>query len=175
MEETGYFIRLAEPGDIELLKKSVKATLASPEGKGSKKKFEDAIARNELLILERRDPRLPEPKVEAFIEWYTRVDGSVTIRDAGSIGDEFKPGAIKRLVRELIHLTRPTSVTVKVRADQTQWREVFEDLAGFEFTGQEYSRPHWRLIYVWTPEAERRATRRAQPRPAAGRERRRPR
>jgi len=37
----------------------------------------------------------------ACLEWYTRVDGVVTIKDAGTYGDLPDAAVVKRLVREL--------------------------------------------------------------------------
>lgn len=172
MEEAGVQFRFAEPEDVEQIRQSIKHTLANPEGRTQRKRYEDAIGRREVLVLTRYDSRERASKVVGFIEWHTRLDNVVTIRDAGTVGETPQPGILKRLVRELLNLLSPPSATVKVRADQAVWNDLFRETPGFELEGQEYSRPHWRNIWTWSLEAERAATRQARPvrpgRPAGG-------
>lgn len=161
MEEAIYNIRMAVPEDLEQIKANIRRTMANPEGKALRKGFKDAIERREVLVLERLAPKEKVGKVSAFIEWYTKVDGTVTIRDIGTVGEEPNEGTAKRLIRELLHLIAPPEAHVKLRADLTAWNNIFQDLPGFQLEGREYSRPHWKAIWRWTPEAERRERQRA--------------
>lgn len=172
MEEAGVQIRMARLEDVEQIRQSIRYTLANPEGRAQRKRYEDAVQRHEMLVLTRYESRERMPKVLGFVEWHTRVDGTVTIRDAGTVGDVPHVGTLKRLVRELLHLLAPPSATVKIREDQSLWNSVFQETPGFLPEGREYSRPHYRLIWTWTAETERAALRLARP-VAAGRPRRR--
>ncbi|MCL4459208.1 MAG: hypothetical protein M1136_10285 [Chloroflexi bacterium] len=156
MEEATYRIRLATLEDIEDIKKEIHCTLASPEGKVLRKHYEGAVLRREMLVLERYDPKERGCKVNGFLEWRTRVDGTVAIKDAGSVGDEPHPVIIKRLVRELLHLFWPPAVTVKIRSDLTAWNNIFQELPGFHLEGSEYSRPYWKNIWTRSGEVEER-------------------
>jgi hypothetical protein len=164
MVEAPYRIRTATQADSDQIRKTIKVTLANPEGRAVRKSYRDAAQRGELLVLERYDSRERTWQVAAFVEWHTRIDGSMTIRDAGSVGEEPQTGIIKRLMREMLRLQAPSAATVKVRADQALWNGVFEELPGFQLEGKEYTRPHWRNIWTWTRQAER-------ARPATARER----
>jgi hypothetical protein len=155
MEEAGVQFRLALPEDAEQIRQVVHFTLANPEGRSVRKRYEDAVARREVLVLTRYEPREKATRVQGFIEWHTRVDGPVTIRDMGSVGDTPSQGILKRLLRELIRMLQPPSASAKVRADQEAFISVFRETHGFFLEGQEYTRPHWRQIWTWTPEAER--------------------
>jgi hypothetical protein len=148
-----YNLRLASAADIDRIRAAVRRTLNNPEGKSGRKTYADAVDRGELLVLTRRE-RDGSESVDAFIEWHSRVDGPVTIRDAGSTGDEPNAGHVKRLVRELLRMARPPSATVKVDADLAVWNEVFSETPGFVREGQEYSRPKYKNIWTWTPAAE---------------------
>ncbi|MCL5960354.1 MAG: hypothetical protein M1358_13770 [Chloroflexi bacterium] len=170
MEPATYDIRLATEKDVDKIKSNIRHSMTSPDGKGARKGLTDAVARRELLVLERLDPRDFIRKVEAFIEWRMRVDGTITIRDIGTSGEEPHEGMAKRLIRELLRLTSPSEARVKLRADQAVWNAIFQDLPGFFLEGQEYSRPYWRNLWLWTPEAEKRdRAPRERPRPARGR------
>ncbi len=149
MEETGVNIRTARPEDIEQIRQNIRLTLANPEGRSQRKKYEDAILRGEMMVLTRTDTKTRTDKIDAFIEWHTKIDGVVTIRDAGAIGDEPNPNVIRWLVRELLRMVRPPTAGVKVIADQAPWNSVFEGLPGFTLEGREFSRPHWRNIWSW--------------------------
>jgi hypothetical protein len=159
MEEAGVQFRPARLDDVEQIRESVRFTLANPEGKTLRKRYEDAVARNEVLVLARFDVKTQTSTLLGFIEWHTRVDGAVTIRDAGTSGESPQLPILKRLLRELLRHLRPPSVGVKVRSDQELWNDLFKQTTGFIPGGTEYSRPHWRTIYTWTPEYERLATR----------------
>jgi len=148
-----YNLRLATAGDIDKIRAAVRRTLNNPEGKSGRKTYADAVGRGELLVLTRRE-RDGSETVDAFIEWHSRVDGPVTIRDAGSTGEEPNAGHVKRLVRELLRMARPPSATVKVDADLPVWNEVFAETPGFVREGQEYSRPKYKNIWTWTPATE---------------------
>ena len=172
MEEAGFQIRAATKDDVDKIKENIKYTLANPEGRTQRKKYADAVDRNEILVLTRYDPKERVDEVHGFIEWHTKVDGTVTIRDAGTSGEQPNVSLLKRLVRELLRLLHPPTATVKVRADQPDWNAVFRETPGFIFEGKEFSRPHYRNIYEWSAEAERlalRGARRALPRAARGR------
>lgn len=155
MEEAGVQFRPARLEDVEQIRESVRFTLANPEGRTLRKRYEDAVARNEVLVLARFDAKDQTSKLLGFIEWHTRVDGTVTVRDAGTTGDAPQLAILKRLLRELLRHLRPPSVSVKVRSDQEVWNDLFRQTTGFIPGGTEYSRPHWRTIYTWTPEYER--------------------
>jgi hypothetical protein len=166
IEEAGVQFRPARLEDVEQIREAVRFTLANPEGKTLRKRYEDAVARNEVLVLARFDVKTQTSTLIGFIEWHTRVDGAVTVRDAGTTGEAPQLPILKRLLRELLRHLRPPSVGVKVRSDQEIWNDVFKQTTGFIPGGTEYSRPHWRTIYTWTPEYERLATRLAKTPPA---------
>jgi len=167
MEEAGVQIRMAVAEDVDQVRQAIQFTLANPEGRTLRKRYEDSIARSEMMVLSRYDNREHLSRVLGFIEWHSRVDGGVTIRDAGTIGDAPNLGTLKRLVRELLRSLIPASATVKVRADQEVWNAMFQETSGFILEGKEYTRPHWRQIWSWTMEQERAASRpTAQPRPS---------
>jgi hypothetical protein len=159
MEEAGYQLRLAVPSDVEKVRRDIRITLANPEGKAQRKRYEDAVQRHEMLVVVHYDPREHADEITGFLEWHTKVDGAITIRDAGTIGDEPHLGTLRRLIRELLHMFEPPSASVKVRADQTAWNAVFQQIPGFLPVGREYSRPYWRNIWEWTRENERVALR----------------
>jgi len=148
-DEAPYRIRWATPEDDEQLRRAMRVSLARPEGKRPRTSYSDAIARGEILVLERSDRRAKQWAIEGFIEWHMRTDDIATIRDLGSAGEEPHLGVCKALVREMIRLLSPLSVQVKVRADQPIWNSIFEELPGFRQEGREFSRPYWRNIWVW--------------------------
>jgi hypothetical protein len=152
-------MRIASAADLPGLR-AIRRTLNNPEGKAGRKKYSDAVDRGELLVLVRVERGKPET-VDSFVEWHSRVDGPVTIRDAGTIGDEPNVGHLKRLVRELLRMARPDLASVKVDADLPLWNDVFAETAGFVREGQEYSRPKYKNIWTWTPQAEQVALQRA--------------
>ena len=159
MEEAGYQLRLAVPSDVEKIRHDIRFTLANPEGKVQRKRYLDAVERHELLVVAHHDPREHADEITGFLEWHTKVDGAITIRDAGTTGSEPSLGTLRRLVRELLHMFSPPSASVKVRADQTAWNAIFQQIPGFQLVGREFSRPHWRNIWEWTHESERAAAR----------------
>jgi len=169
MEAAGYQLRLATPSDTERIRRDIHFTLANPEGKVQRKRYLDAIQRQEILVVARYDAREQGDEIAGFLEWHGKVDGTITIRDAGTIGTEPQLGTLRRLIRELLHMYDPSSASVKVRADLQVWNDVFQQVPGFVLSGREYSRPYWRNIWEWTRETERTATR-----PLDGGRRRRP-
>src|SRR5579883_3086257 len=130
-----------------------------PRGKPLRKRYEDAVQRHEMLVVTRFDPRERTEVIAGFVEWHTKVDGTITIRDAGTVGTEPQPGILRQLIRSLLHMFEPPSATVKVRADLPVWNTVFQQIPGFLPVGREYSRPYWRNIWEWTRENERAALR----------------
>lgn len=149
MDATLYDIRLARPDDLDSLRASVRRTMNNPEGKStSRKTFADAIERGELLVLAGREG------VQGFVEWHSRVDGGITIRDAGWAGDEPGSTNVGRLVRELLAMARPTVASVKLEADNQAWEKIYKETFGFRLEGREYSQRKWRPIWSWTPEAD---------------------
>lgn len=167
MDEAGYQLRLAVPSDVEAIRRDIRLTLANPEGKPQRKRYLDAIQRHEVLVVARFDAREQTTEIAGFLEWHTKVDGSITIRDAGTPGTEPHLGTLRRLIRELLGMFDPSTASVKVRADLPAWNEIFQQIPGFTLAGREYSRPYWRNIWEWTRENERAAAR-----PAGGRRRR---
>ena len=161
MEEAGYQLRLAVPSDVEKIRRDIRFTLANPEGKAQRKQYGDGVLRHEVLVVAHYDPREQTDEISGFLEWHTKVDGVITIRDAGTTGDEPQIGTLRRLIRELLHMFEPPVASVKVRADLQVWNDVFQQVPGFLPVGREYSRPYWRNIWEWTQENERAATRTA--------------
>lgn len=157
MEESPYNIRLATLADAETLRRTIRFTLSSPEGKGQRKQYRDAIERGEVLVLEHVDPkdRRGSGLIDGFLEWHTRIDATVTIRDAGTTGDELRANIVKRLVREMLRLYQPPLVRVKTRQDQQVWTNIFSELPGFELEAREYARPYWRILWAWSPDRAR--------------------
>lgn len=149
MAEAGLVIRSASPADADSIRRSIKNTLANPDGKRGRRNFEEAAERQELLIMERFDPLERRMKVVGFVEWHLRVDGSANLRDVGTTGEEPEPAIAKRLLREFLRLVAPSSLQAKIREDQTIWNEVFSELPRFRLEGREFSRPHWRNVWVW--------------------------
>jgi hypothetical protein len=159
MEEAGYQLRLAVPSDVEKIRRDVRFTLANPEGKPQRKQYGEAVQRNEVLVLAHYDPREQVDEIAGFLEWHNKVDGTITIRDAGTSGEEPHSGTLRRMIRELLQMYDPPSAQVKLRADLLAWNEVFQQVPGFLPVGREYSRPYWRNIWEWTRENERLAAR----------------
>lgn len=159
MTEAGYQLRLAVPSDVAKIKRDIRVTLANPEGKAQRKRYEDAVARQEVLVIAHYDPKEGGDLIEAFLEWHAKVDGGITIRDMGTTGEEPQIGSLRRLLRELLNMYDPPNASAKVRSDLTAWNEVFQQTPGFVQIGREYSRPYWRTIYEWTRESERLASR----------------
>lgn len=159
MAEIGYHLRLAAPEDIDQIRKNLRRTMSNPEGRAQRKRYNDAIERREMMVFVHSDPADGDEEIEAFLEWHLKVDGTATIRDAGTVGDDLQVGHIRRLIREMLRTYNPSVASVKLRADLEEWNSVFEGLPGFVLEGREYSRPHWRTIWEWTAAAERSATR----------------
>ncbi|MBI3967344.1 MAG: hypothetical protein HY329_17055 [Chloroflexi bacterium] len=150
MDQSPYNIRLATLEDVDELKANVRYTLASPEGKTPRKQFKDAVERREILVLEVLDPKDRTHKLAGFLEWHTRIDGTVTLKDAGSTGGGVQPTIIKRLIREMLNTYGPSVMRVKVRSDLEVWNSIFRELPGFEYEGREYTRPHFRSLYEYS-------------------------
>ncbi len=164
MEELAFRIRPAERGDEAKLRQVIKCTLAHPDGRGRREGYAAAAQRNELLVLERYEPREKTWEIDGFIEWHMRVDDTLTIRDAGSVGDGPHAGVIKHLLNELLRSLNPVEATVKIRRDATAWNELFREVPGFYVEGSEYRRPHWYVVWKYSrelAEKEARRTRRA--------------
>ncbi len=96
MMESPYRIRPATVTDGEEIRRTVKITLANPEGRAVRKKYGEAAERNELLVLERFDNKEHVWQTSAFVEFHTRIDGGMTIRDAGSMGEATDTGINNR-------------------------------------------------------------------------------
>ena len=149
--EPTYQLHLATVEDCDRIYENVGNSLARPRGKTPRRSYVEAAKRGELLILERYDAREDHWILEGMLEWYTRVDGSVTIRDAGTRGGQPEPAVVKRLVRELIRLQAPAEVRAKTKDEQLDWARIFHDLDGFRLEGREYSRPNWVYLWLWNP------------------------
>jgi hypothetical protein len=149
--DSTYELRLATEADCDLIYASIGNSLARPKGKTPRRSYIDAARRQELLMLERWDIKDQTWQLEGMLEWYTRVDGVVTIKDAGTYGDEPDPAVVKRLVRELIALQSPTELRVKTKDEQKSWMKIFAETPGFVLEGKEYSRPNWVYVWSWAP------------------------
>jgi len=149
--ESNYQLRLATEADCDRIYASIGNSLARPKGKTPRKSYVDAARRGELLMLEHWDPQDQSWHLAGMLEWYTRVDGIVTIKDAGTYGAEPDAAVTKRLVRELIALQSPTEVRAKTKDEQQAWLRIFSEMPGFAFEDREYSRPNWVYIWAWAP------------------------
>lgn len=158
-QESPYQLRLATPEDTDKVG-VIGNSLARAKGKAPRKSYLDAARRGELLVLEHFDAKEQQWQLSGILEWYTRVDGTVTIKDAGTIGNEPNPGIVKRMVRELISLQSPSILRVKAKEDQEAWNRIFSELPGFDREGREYSRGEWIVIWAWTPDQQREQARR---------------
>jgi len=149
MQELAYRIRAAEPADAAALRAAIVSTLAHPDASGKRAGYKGAAERGELLLLERNVAKVW--RIEAFAEYHLRLDDSLTIRDIGSAGDPPNAAAVKYLLRNLLQTSRAVGATVKVRQDATAWIEILEDIPGFAVEGREYRRPHYIVIWQWSP------------------------
>lgn len=163
-QESTYRLRLATPEDTERIG-TIGNSLARAKGKAPRKSYLDAARRGELLVLEHLDAKEQIWNLSGILEWYTRVDGTASIKDAGTIGDEPNPGMVKRMVREVISIQSPSVLRVKTKKDQQSWNTIFRELPGFILEGQEYSRGDWVLIWAWTPDQQRAQANRARATP----------
>ncbi|MBI3979446.1 MAG: hypothetical protein HY331_14785 [Chloroflexi bacterium] len=148
MPESLQRVRLAIPADCVQLEGVAGSSLARPDGKGRRSDHRDGVLRNEVLLQERYDRKEKTWRIGGFLEWHTRLDGTVTLRDVGSTGDTPDPVVIKALIRELVLRESPDVIQVKVRADQAFWNDLFAELPGFELEGKEFARPYWRNIWI---------------------------
>ena len=92
-------------------------------------------------------------RIEAFAEYHLRLDDTLTIRDIGSAEDPPNAAAVKYLLRNLLQTSRAVGATLKVRQDASAWIEILEDIPGFSVEGREYRRPHYIVIWQWSPRA----------------------
>lgn len=148
METATQRIRIANMDDCARISEAIVSTLARPDGKGRRGSHSDGVVRNEVLVIERFDRRAQAWKLLGFLEWHTRLDGTVTIRDAGTAGEVPDASVVKALIRELIMSQSPSVLRLKVREDQQAWNQIFAELPGFAREGREYVRPYWRVIWV---------------------------
>lgn len=146
-----YELRLATEADCDAIYDSIGNSLSRPKGKTPRKSYLDAARRGELLMLERWDPKESDWHLAGMLEWYTRVDGVATVKDAGTYGELPDAAVVKRLVRELISLQSPSEVRAKTKDEQKEWMRIFAELPGFALEGKEYSRPNWVYIWSWVP------------------------
>lgn len=155
MEELAFRFRRAEPDDGATLRKAPKSTLTHPDGPGRSESFRGAIDRNELLLLERYDPREKTWTIGGFIDYHLRVDDSLTIRDIGTVGESVHSGIVRQLLDELLRSAVPLTASLKVRRDAEVWNSIFSSTPGFELQGSEYRRPHWFNVWEWSRERAR--------------------
>ena len=153
----GYEFVPASPSDVAALRTQVRATLTHPDGRGRREGYRAAAERGELLLLVHEDPRERVRQLDGFVEFHMRVDDVLVLRDAGSVGEEPRPAIIKHLIGELLRSLAPVAATAKVRRDATLWNELLASIAGFEFAGSEYRRPHWINVWEWSRERAARA------------------
>ncbi len=152
-------IRTASEAEARALLGVIQSSLSHPEGKGRRAGYLAAAQREELLVLERHDPRAHDWKACAFVEWHMRIDDVLTIRDLGTETSPPHAGMVKQLVLELLRSLNPVEALLKVRRDAADWTEILESIAGFEIEGDEYRRPYWINIWKWTRQAAGRPTR----------------
>lgn len=171
MRELAYRIRASEPEDEPHLRWAIGVTMAHPEGKRKRFSFRAAAERGELLVLEQHHLREGEWQLSGFVEYHVRVDDTLTIKDAGSVGATPHGAIIKQLLAELLRSAAPQAATLKLRSDASAWNELLESTPGFYVEGTEYRRPHYYLVWRWSPELALRESRRLQraPRGAGGR------
>ncbi|MBI4491886.1 MAG: hypothetical protein HY690_03730 [Chloroflexi bacterium] len=160
MDELAYRMRAAEPGDEPQLKQAIGITMARPDGKRTA--YRAAAQRGEVLVLEQYDTREHRWNIVGFVEYHVRVDDTVTIKDAGSIGETPHSAIIKHLFNEALGSAGAREATAKVRSDATAWNELLGSIPGFYQEGKEYSRPHYYLIWRWSPELAAQQARRKQ-------------
>lgn len=155
MDELAFRIRTAEPEDARVLRQAPRSTLSHPDGQSRSETFRGAIARNELLLLERYDTREKSWAIVGFIDYHMRVDDTLTIRDIGTLGESVHAGIVRHLLDELLRSAAPISASLKVRSDAEAWNSIFASTPGFEFAGREYRRPHWYSVWEWSRERAR--------------------
>jgi hypothetical protein len=158
MDELAFRIRRAEPDDAKTLRSTPKSTMSHPDGQGRSESFKGAIDRNELLLLERYDPREKSWSIAGFIDYHMRVDDTLTIRDIGTLGESLHAGIVRHLLDELLRSAAPISAGLKVRRDAQEWNAIFASVPGFELAGPEYRRPHWYNVWEWSRERARLAS-----------------
>lgn len=156
MDELAYRIRAAEPDDLKAVRSAITVSLAHPEGRGRGTSLRTAQQRNELLLLERYDPREKDWVIGGYVEWHMRVDDTLTLRDVGTVGETPHAGVAKHLIGELFSQLQPISATCVVRRDADAWNEILASIPGFFVEGPpEYRRPHYYNIWKWSPELAR--------------------
>lgn len=171
MQELAYRIRSAEPEDLTALRDVATVSSTHPEGRGRRSLSKISQQRDELLLLERSDPRAKDWVVGGYIEFHMRVDDVLTIKDVGSVGEAPHAGIVKHLVDELLRSLAPLGATCVVRRDADAWNELLGSITGFFVEGPpEYRRPHYYNIWKWSPELARQAERQARRgmRPSSG-------
>jgi hypothetical protein len=154
-EELAFRLRRAEPEDASALRRGPRSTLTHPDGQGRSENFKGAIDRNELLLLERYDPREKAWSIGGFVDYHLRVDDTLSIRDIGTMGAAVHAGVVRHLLSELLRSAAPVSASLKVRSDAEAWNEIFASEPGFVLAGREYRRPHWYNVWEWTRERAR--------------------
>src|SRR5215216_6030611 len=155
MQELAFRLRRAEPDDAKALRQGPRSTLTHPDGPGRSENFKGAIDRNELLLLERYDPREKIWSIGGFVDYHLRVDDTLSIREIGTMGATVHAGVVRHLLSELLRSATPDSASLKVRGDAEAWNEIFASEPGFELVGREYRRPHWYNVWEWTRERAR--------------------
>ncbi len=160
MDELAFRIRSAEPEDLKPLQAAMKVSLAHPDGRTRSGSLRTAQQRDELLLLERSDPREKAWVLGGFVEWHMRVDDTLTLRDVGSVGEAPHAGIVKHLLSELLRSLSPLAATAVVRRDSEVWNEILDSIPGFFVEGPpEYRRPHYYNVWKWSPELARQAQR----------------
>lgn len=157
MEEgrLAYRVRTAEANDAAALRDAIGSTLAHPDHQGRRESYRGAASRGDILILERFDRTSHDWQVAGFIECHLRVDDNLSIHDIGTTGDEPQTGVVRYLLEQAFNSFRPAESQIKIRRDATTWLEIFRNIPGFHFEGEEYRRPHYWTIWSWNRERAR--------------------
>ncbi len=160
MEEPrlAYRVRTAETSDEAKLRAAIGSTLVHPDRGARRESYRGAAERGDVLVLERFDRPEKEWLVAGFVEYHMRVDDQLSIRDAGTAGEEPQAAVVRYLLDQLFASYKPVSALVKIRRDAEAWLGIFGSIPGFYLEGEEYRRPHYWTIWRWDQEHVRQAS-----------------
>jgi len=147
--QLAYRVRSAEASDAKRLRDAIGSTLAHPDHQGRRESYSGAASRGDILVLERYDRPAHDWQIAGFVECHMRVDDNLSIRDAGTTGDEPQTAVVRYLLDQAFNSFRPQGAQVKIRRDATVWLDIFRNTPGFYMDGEEYRRPHYWTIWLW--------------------------